>query len=54
MELSDKVAGKKVLLIWHGGCAAEDMKEAVESLRIKVGKGGNVSLEHAERLVMGE
>ena len=47
------IVGKKVLLIWHGGCNAENMKETVEGLRSKVGEGGSVSLEHAERLIMG-
>lgn len=54
MEVSgDIIAGKKVLLVWHGECNAERMKETVEDLRSKAGQGGSVLLEHAERLIMG-
>lgn len=51
--LGDVVAGKKVLLIWYGGNDVERMKESVEDLRSKAGQNGSISLEHAERLVMG-
>ncbi len=55
MEISaDIVAGKKVLLLWHGGCNPEKMKTTVEDLRSKTGPGGGVSLEHSERLIMGK
>lgn len=54
MEVSSSlVAGKRVLLIWHGGSTAEVMQRVVGDLRHKTGNAGTVLLEHAERLLMG-
>ena len=54
MEISDElVDGKNVLLIWNENCYPGEMKQVVESLRSKTGVTGNISLEHAERLIMG-
>ena len=49
----DMLSGKKVLLVWHGGHTPEAIQPVVEGLREKVGSGGSVSLEHAERLTIG-
>lgn len=54
MEFSDElVVGKSVLLVWNEGCDGEKMKQVVESLRSMTGERGSISLEHAERLIMG-
>lgn len=55
MEVSSSlVAGKRVLLIWHGGSATEAVQDVVGDLRQKAGGNGEVLLEHAQRLLMGE
>ena len=55
MEISDElVAGKSVLLVWSGSCDVEDVKRVVENLRVQAGEGGSISLEHAERLIVGK
>lgn len=52
MELSGSlVAGKRVLLVWQGGNATETIQQVVEDLRQKAGE---VLLEHAQRLIMGQ
>ena len=50
----DLVAGKRVLLIWHGGNSTEATQQVVEDLRCKAGESGTVLLEHAQRLLMGQ
>ncbi|XP_065184704.1 anamorsin homolog [Sycon ciliatum] len=44
--------GEKVLLVW-AGCPEQSLLAAVEELKQKVGAGGDVSLENAERLEFG-
>lgn len=51
---SDLVAGKRVLLMWHGGNSTETLQQVVEDLRLKAGGNGTVSLEHAQRLLLGQ
>ena len=55
MEVSSSlVAGKRVLLIWHGGNATEAVQDVVGDLRKKTGGDGEVLLEHVQRFHMGE
>lgn len=48
------MAGKRVLVVWHGGNTTESIQEVVEDLRGKTGEAGQVLLEHAERLLIGQ
>ena len=55
MEVSSSVlAGKRVLVVWYGGNRAESIQEVVEDLRGKTGASGEVLLEHADRLLLGQ
>ena len=55
MEVSSSVlAGKRVLVVWYGGNTTESIQEVVEDLRGKAGGAGEVLLEHAERLLIGQ
>ena len=55
MDISEGlVAGKTVLLVWHGRNSTETIQELVEDLRVKNGASGTVSLEHCERLLLGK
>ena len=55
MEIPDAVlAGRAVLVIWHGGNATEVLQPLVEELRGRVGVRGSLSLENVERLAICE
>ena len=54
-EVADALlVGRKVLVIWHQAHAAEVMQPVLEGLRARSGSGGQVMMEHAERLSLGE
>ncbi len=54
MDVPETVlSGKCVLVIWHQANVPEAMKPVLEALRARVGGAGKVTLEHAERLVLG-
>ena len=54
MEVPQELlAGGRVLVLWHQAHRPEAMQSVLEGLRERVG-GGEVLLEHAERLILGE
>ena len=45
---------KKVLVLWHGGCAPENLQPVLIQLKEEwSSQEAEVSLEHVERLTMG-
>ena len=55
-EVSDSLlAGQRVLVVWHRAHTAEVIQPVLEGLRERAGRGGGqVVIEHAERLTLGE
>ena len=49
------LVGRNVLVIWHQAHVAEVMQPVLEQLRARSGRdGGQVMIEHTERLSLGE
>lgn len=49
------LAGQRVLVVWHRAHTAEVIQPVLEGLRERAGRGGGqVVIEHAERLTLGE
>ena len=49
------LAGQRVLVVWHRAHIAEVIQPVLEGLRERAGRGGGqVVIEHAERLTLGE
>lgn len=51
---ADVVAGKRILLIWHGGNPEDVTQKVLADLRLQAGESGTVLLEHVQRLLMGQ
>lgn len=43
----------KVLVLWHGGCLPETLQPALVGIR-ETYSGGEVMLEHVDRLIVGK
>ena len=47
------LAGKSVLFVFNSGYSTDQLQNTISSIRDATGEGGNVALEHAERLGLG-